>query len=239
MSSEQAAIAESATPKVKKTRSLKKHLVRRIIVLVVAAALIALAVWGGIRLFGGSGEASDVMTATVYMGSIVSKVSGEGLTRAKESASLTLISGGTVQEVFVKEGDHVEAGQQLYRVHSDTAQQAVADAQRQVNSCANELRKLEQAQTHLTVTAPFAGKLLDVTAPKVGDDISAGMKLATLVDDSQFTLVQYFSYAYANQIYVGQSARVSIPSSMVQIDGVVSHIYMVERISAPFPIRAL
>ena len=231
MSSEQTAAAVAA-PEEKKSHRPGKRLVRRIIVIVLIAALLALAVWGGIRLFGGEKEDDGVMTATVTVGSIVSTVSGEGLTRAKDSAALTLITGGTVQEVFVKEGDRVEAGQQLYRIRSDTAQQAVADAQRQVNSCANEIRKLEEAQTYLNVKAPFAGKLLDVTIPNVGDELSAGVKLATLVDDSRFTLVQYFSYAYADRIHVGQSARISIPSSMVQLDGVVTDIYMVDRISA-------
>lgn len=227
-----AAPAETAAPGAKKPNRPKKHILRKVIALLVTAALIGLAVWGGIRLFGKEKDANDVMTAFVSVDSIVSKVSGEGLTRAKDSASLTLISGGTVQEVFVKEGDAVEAGQQLYRIRSDTARQAVTDAQRQVDSCVKELQKLEQARQHLTVTAPFEGKLLDVSAPKVGDDVSVGTRLATLVDDSRLTLVQYFSYAYADKIRVGQSAQISIPASMTRIDGTVSQIHMVERISA-------
>lgn len=227
-----AAPAAPGTPDKKKKNRPKKHVVRKVIGLLIAAALIGLAVWGGIKLFGGEKDANDVMTAVVSVDSIVSKVSGEGLTRAKDSASLTLISGGTVQEVFVKEGDAVEAGQQLYRIRSDTARQAVTDAQRQVDNCMKELQKLEQARGHLTVTAPFEGKLLDVNAPKVGDDVNVGTRLATLVDDSYLTLVQYYSYAYADKISVGQSAQISIPASMTQIVGTVSQIHMVERISA-------
>ncbi len=42
--------------------------------------------------------------------------------------------------------------------------------------------------------APFAGRITDV-AVDVGDNVAAGTKLATLVDDSQMCLTQYFSYA--------------------------------------------
>ena len=226
-----AAPAAPVEPGLKKPRR-KKHILRKVIALVVTAAVIGLAVWGGMRLFRQEDSGPDVMTAFVDVGSITSKVSGEGLTRARESASLTLIAGGTVQEVYVKEGDVVQPGQKLYRIRGEAAQQAVTDAQRQVDACQRELRKLEEARSHLTVTAPFDGKLLNVTAPKVGDDVPMGTRLATLVDDSKFDLVQYFSYAYADQIHEGQSARISLPASMAQIEGTVREIHMVERISA-------
>ena len=89
---------------------------RNIIIAVIAAIVVGLLIWGGVKFFGSSGDNGEVMNAMVDTGSITSTVSGEGLTRAKESASLTLTTSGTVQDVYVKEGDKVEAGQQLYRI---------------------------------------------------------------------------------------------------------------------------
>ncbi len=108
----------------------KKHLVRNIILIVILAAVLALIVWGCMKFFGGSGDSGEVMNAYVDIGSITSTVSGDALSRAKDSASMTLTTSGTVQEIFVSEGDHVEAGQQLYKIQSDTAEDAVTQAKR-------------------------------------------------------------------------------------------------------------
>ena len=62
--------------------------------------------------------------------------------------------------------------------------------------------------------------------------MSSGTTLATLVDDSKMKLVQYYSYAYAKQIKAGQSASISIPSSMTTVTGTVSEVHMVDRISS-------
>ena len=222
---------ESTLPPKKASAKKKSHLVRNIIIAVIAAMIVGLLIWGGVKFFGSSGNDGEVMNAMVDTGSITSTVSGEGLTRAKESANLTLTTSGTVQDVYVKEGDKVEAGQQLYRITSESAENAVTSAQKDVESCMKELKKLEEAQANLTMRAPHGGKLLDVAAPTVGNDISSGTTVAKLADDSKLILKQYYSYAYASDINVGQSAEISIPSLMSTVKGKVSEIAMVERIS--------
>lgn len=227
------AAGNPAPPAPKKAAPKKKrHIIRNIIVGVILVALLGLAVWGCMKFFGGGEEEGEVMHAYVDIGSIISTVSGEGLTRAKDSANLTLTASGVVQDVFVSQGEHVEAGQQLYVIRSDAAQDAVSAARREVESCAEELQKLHDAQANLTVRAPHGGKLLEVQDLSVGDTVSKGETIATLVDDSKMKLTQYYSYAYAEEIKVGQPASISVPSTMTQIDGKVSEIYLVERISA-------
>ena len=220
------------TAPAKKPKKKKNHRVRNCIIAAVVIALVGLTIWAGTKFFGSSDGEGEVMTAFVNVGSVTSTVSGEGLTRAKDSANLTLTASGTVQEVFVKEGDHVEVGQALYRIKSDAAEDALTAARKSVEACQKELSKLYEAQANLTVKAPFAGKLLEVAAPKVGDSIGSGTTVAKLVDDSQLKLRQYYSYAYAKDITVGQSAEISIPALMSTVSGKVSEIHMVERISA-------
>lgn len=227
--------AEAEEKPAKKGPKKKKHLVRNIILIVIAALVLALIVWGCMKFFGGGGNQGDVMTAVVDVGSITSTVSGEGLTRAKDSANMTLTTAGTVQEIFVKEGDHVEAGQQLYKIKSDAAEEAVRAAQKELDDCGKELKKLQENRANLTVRAPHGGKVLfpeGAQKVKLGDNLGSGTLVATVVDDSKMKLRQYYSYAYAKQIKVGQSADISIPSAMASVKGTVSEIHMVERISA-------
>ena len=226
---------EEAPVQKKKVRPRKKHVVRKVVIGLILVAVVSGIAWGCMKFLGGGNQQGEVMTAVVEIGSITSTISGEGLTRAKNSATITLTTSGTVQEVYVKEGDRVEAGQQLYKIKSPTAEEAVITAQKEVDNCTKEMNKLQEAKSNLTVRAPFSGKLLlpaDSGEIKVGDDVSSGRTLATLVDDSKMRLRQYYSYAYAGKIKAGQSVSVSIPSSMTTIQGTVSEVHMVERISA-------
>ena len=82
----------------------------------------------------------------------------------------------------------------------------------------------------LNVYAPFSGKLQDVKIHK-GDVVMEGSELGTLIDDSKMRLKLYFSYGYENNIKVGQSARVSIPSSMSVVEGKVEAIEKVRKVT--------
>lgn len=226
---------EDDLPTKKKPARSKKRIVRVVVALVLVVAIVGGLVWGGMKFFGGKKDGGEVITAMVDTGSITSTVSGEGLMRAKESASLIVTTSGRVQDVYVKEGDTVEAGQQMYKIKSTAAEDAYTAAEKELNSCNKEMGKLQEAKANLTVRAPHAGKIqLSAEGPtvKVGDNVSSGTTIATLVDDSKMKLRQYYSYAYAKNIKVGQSADISIPSSMASVKGTVSEIHMVERISA-------
>ena len=219
-------------PEKKPAPKKPKHLVRKIVIGVILAVILLALLFAGWKFFGGSDENSEVMNAVVDLGTITSTVSGEGLTRAKESASLTLAVSGIVQDVYVQEGDVVKAGQKLYSVKSEASETAVAAARKEVDSCTEELHKLQEAEANLTVRAPHGGKLLEVAAIKKGDNVSAGTTVAKVADDSKMRLTQYFSYAYKDKIKTGQSVTVSVPSAMAELKGKVSAVHMVERISA-------
>lgn len=222
-----------ASPGPKKKKKNKKRIIKRIITWVLVLALLG----GGVfawKKFSGGGESgeSEYLTDFAYIGSITSTVSGSGVALAKNSGSLTLINGGLVKEVLVSEGELVTAGQQLYTVDSTKAEKTLADAQKQYNLALRELEEMRQAVNDPNVRAPFSGMLMDVAKLKAGDEITAGTRIATIVDDQTLTLSLYFSYAYENDIRVGQKAAISIPSAMAQVDGKVSEIHKVRRVSA-------
>jgi multidrug resistance efflux pump len=219
-----------APPPLKKRRS--KKTVRRIVTLSIVALVIAGIVFGMIQLFGKKDDKNkQILSDVVTRGSIQSTVTGSGVTKAKDSETITLGAGGTVLEVFVKDGDTVKIGDPLYTIDSTEAIAAMEDAQKQVNNYQKQLNKLLDAANYLTVTADYSGILINTTELKVGDTVTTGTKIATLVDDSKMKLVLYFNYAYINDIGIGQKATVSIPSTMNQLTGTVLEKNLVKKVT--------
>ncbi len=260
--------------------------------------------WAYRRFFAGRGEMNTAVPLTdfVQYGAITATVEGSGMTRAKNSETMIIAYGGSVQEVFVEEGDMVTAGQPLYVIDSEEARQAVADAEKgvttareavdrakegvrnaedsvrnaeegvttarervttaeegvvtaqdgvrtageavtaaqrdvetareRVANAERDLAKVREKLNDLQLKVPYTGKLLEVANLTPGDSLSEGAKVATLVDDTRFRLLQYYSYAYADEIKPGQTARVSIPSLMSELDGVVETVHMISRPTA-------
>ena len=202
-----------------------------IITLVVLAALAV----GGVFLYRfltkKDAVESQIQTAVAQISSIQSTVQGSGNAKAKESAAITLTQGGTVQAVYVTAGDPVTAGQPLYTIRSQDAEDEVTAAQEKVDNLQKDMNDLVKKANNLTVRAPFAGKLVEISEFQVGDDVADGAAVATLVNDKKLKLSLYFSYAYENDIAVGQSVSVSIPAVMDSFNGTVEKINKVSYIS--------
>ena len=232
------------TPTEPKRKSVKKKQSRRkirnaIVTLVVLGALGV----GGYFLYGFLNKEEEVntelQTAVADWSSIQSSVQGSGSARAKESAAITLTQSGTVQQLYVNAGDVVTAGQPLYTIFSQAAEDEVSTRQRDLQKAQDDLADLQREmsdlykqQNNLTVRAPFDGKIIDFTEFTEGLDIVKGATVCSLVNDRQLKLSLYFSYAYADEISVGQAVSVSIPAVMKTFDsGRVEKINKVHYIS--------
>lgn len=233
----------SSAPTPGKASSVKKKQNKRklrngIITVVVLAALGV----GGYFLYGFLNKTEEVntemQTAEANFGMIQSSVQGSGSARAKESAAITLTQSGVVQQLYVNAGDVVTAGQPLYTIFSQAAQDEVASrqadlqkAQEALADLQREMSDLYKQQNNLTVRAPFAGKIVEVSKFTEGLDVTKGAKVCTLVNDRQLKLSLYFSYAYEDTISVGQEVNVSIPAVMGSFTGKVETINKVHYIS--------
>ena len=221
-----------------KKKQNKRKLRNGIITVVVLAALGV----GGYFLYGFLNKTEEVntemQTAEASYGMIQSSVQGSGSARAKESAAITLTQSGVVQQLYVNAGDVVTAGQPLYTIFSQAAQDEVASrqadlqkAQEALADLQREMSDLYKQQNNLTVRAPFAGKIVEVSKFTEGLDVTKGAKVCTLVNDRQLKLSLYFSYAYEDTISVGQEVNVSIPAVMGSFTGKVETINKVHYIS--------
>ena len=94
-----------------------------------------------------------------------------------------------------------------------------------------QLSALNKDIAGLNLSAGYPGKLMETVTLNPGDTISKGTKVAVLADDTRLRLEQYYSYAYAGDLYVGQTVDVSIPALMASVPGRVEAVHMVSRIT--------
>ena len=221
--------APGSAPTPPKSKKKRKKTTRRIIALVLVIAL----GFGLYRHFGKKGSTGEqqVVTDTVMYGSITSTVEGSGMVKAKNSETITLATAGTVTDVFVTEGQQVMAGDPLFTYNSPAAEKEVRDAKADIEGYQKKLNAAYKDIAALTLTAPYAGKLLETVQLTVGDEVS-GQKVATLVDDTRMRLTQYYSYAYEGELYAGQTVQVSIPALMATVEGTVEKVHMVKRVTS-------
>lgn len=216
-----------------KWKAMPRKKRRRIVRWTVILLVLALAGGGLYKLLGGKkqeGE-SQVITDEVRYGSITSKVEGSGLTRAKNSETITLTTTGTVMDVLVAEGDIVTAGTPLFTIDSPAAQTAVDRAKDKVEGLQKNLNQAQKDIAGLNLAAGYPGKLMDIVTLNPGDSITKGQKVAVLADDTRLRLTQYYSYAYAGELSVGQTVDVSVPVLMSTLPGTVEAVHMVSRIT--------
>ena len=231
-----AEIMPQGTPQVpKKTR--RKFPIKRAVALVVAAAVVVGGGFGIKTLFF-QNETQTALTETTTYGSLSTVIEGTGTTMPADSVTYTTASTTEITGVYVSAGDTVEAGDLLYTQDDseldeeiEEYQDELTELQNTLSDASDQLSELNERLSDLKVTAPFSGRITDVTV-RTGDTVGSGTKLATLVDDSKMTLTQYFSYAYEDQVYVGMKAGVSIASLMTTLDGTVTEIKKVDRVTA-------
>ncbi|MBQ5523697.1 MAG: HlyD family efflux transporter periplasmic adaptor subunit [Oscillospiraceae bacterium] len=224
--SENNGFPEQKTPQKKRKRFPKKAVIAVLCLLVAGAGIAAL-----VKFLDNKKPEEEILREMVSRGAITSTVEGSGAVVAKNSDSVTILSSGQVMEVFVSEGDFVTAGTPLFLVKSAEAEERVNQEMKTVSNYQKQLSALYAASQDLNVRADYSGKLQDVEMIHVGDTVSKGMRIATLVDDSRMRLSLYFSYAYENEVYPGQVASISVPAMASQLTGQVEEIHKVEYIS--------
>ncbi len=213
----------------KMPRKKRRRIVRWFIILLILAAA-GVGAWKFLSQKNSGGE-TEVLTDVVQYGAITATVDGNGLTKAKDSETITIATTGTVSEVYVNEGDTVEPGTALFVIDSDAARSAVDKARQDVLGYEKQLNTLLKDAAGLNLAAGYAGKLMEVQDLNPGDEIAKGQKVAVLADDTRLRLTQYYSYAYEGMISQGQKMDVSIPALMSSIPGTVEAVHMVSRIT--------
>lgn len=151
----------------------------------------------------------------------------EGVTRAQQGVTDAERNVSTVEKNIPKAEKAVaDAEKQV-----TAAEREVTKAQDHVTELTRELSDLKLQSSQLTITAPFSGKIIKVETYRAGDKLGKDVTLAILANDKKLRVTLYFSYAYEDQIQVGQSAQISVPAMMFTTTGKVEAIQKVNYIT--------
>ena len=225
----EAVIPESSVKKARSTARKKK--IRRLIVWLVVLALLGGGGWFGYQRFKPKEAEKEALTDFATVGSITSKVEGSGLTKAKDSRTISITTAGTLIELLVEEGQQVMAGDPLFTIDSPAAETAVQSAKNRVDRVNKQIADIRKDQAGLNLAPTFGGKLVETIKLNPGDKVGSCTKIATIIDDSVMRLTQYYSYAYEGMITKGMAVDVSISALMTSVPGTVSDVRYVDRIT--------
>lgn len=192
-----------------------------------------------------------IVSGTVGFGQLGTTITGSGSTTSAETQSVVAASNAEVLSVHVTAGETIEAGQLLY-IQDDSAidtsietiqtqidtynetisgyQDVISDYNSTISGYNEDIADYRQDMADAVVYAPFDGKVTDITV-SIHDNVSNSGKLCQLTSSNSLDVVLYFSYAYEDEIFVGQDATVSIPAQMLSLDGKVTKISKVEYIT--------
>ena len=233
------------SPPPKKTNAAKRKRRRKTVKLIIgltALVLVVLGIVGGMYWLFTREKPVHYVTETVSRGLLETAVQGWGYIRPVESADIAVLNKGRVKESYFFMGDMVFEDDLLFVLDSEELDneieelyKKIADIQVKIDKVEEELTTLmgdeAERQANLTVKAPFRGQLIEAASLKTGDYVSSGEKVGLLVDDNNLKLSLYFSYAYENDISIGQAVDISIPVAMTLVSGQVSQINKIRRIS--------
>lgn len=218
--------------KMNKTQKKVSKKVKRIIGVVVLVAVVVGAVMLVKNVLAGQKQVAEGGGTSVSMrGRLETFVSGYGSVVPKDKSELGKNTKGKVTEVSVKTGDIVKPGQVIFKVDPSDAQKDLDAAMSELDAAVASVSDAQKSIENLNIRAPFDGKIVKLEKLKAGQQLSNGSAFATIVDDKLMKLPLYFSYTYIDKMKVGMGASVSIPSSMSSVQGSVSAIERVKKIS--------
>lgn len=175
-----------------------------------------------LRLFGGIlGVIAIVAVLTVIFNQRQTQAASYDGTIAADTYVVGAAYGGTVSEQFVKDGDSVAVGDDLFTIQSVQLQQDLANGLEVTSSDAYSVDKKDGT---LTYKATVAGLVTDLQA-QLGNALSGGTPFARItVADSQFVEANYLlspgDYA---RVQAGATAKILLPNNQT-ITGTVSTI---------------
>lgn len=210
-------------------RKKKKLTKKQIILLSTGAVVLCVGVYFLVDLF--TEEELAAVTGEITYGSLSQDISGTGTTTPADSVTYSLPSSeADVTGWYVEAGDTVEEGDLLFEQDDSEVDEIIAEYEYEIleyeieiDEARESLSEAQEGLAGLTVTAPFSGRVTDITV-EAGDSVSNGMTLAYIVDTSAMEITQYFSYIYEAEIYEGMEATVSVPDSALSLTGTVTDI---------------
>jgi HlyD family secretion protein len=198
-----------------------------LIVVVVLALLLVLP-----RLLGLRRAASDnsgYETYTLTRGDMTVTLSGSGtLSPADEYTIRPLISGDILSAPF-EEGDIVSKNEVLYTVDSADVRGSIEQAENNLADAERSYKRALETRDDLNMKAGGGGLVTEMNV-EIGDTVTAGQPLATVINSETMTFTALFQKDFAEGIHVGDSADVTLSDTFETYSGTVTDVSPVDTV---------
>lgn len=147
-----------------------------LIVLVVVAALVVVGLILAQGMAARRAEASTYKTVTVQTGDITKTVTSTGTLQAQDTITLSTVGGVKLNEVLVKVGDAVKAGQPIASLDSAALGQTASKLNSDITQLSAQLSRMNGQTAPDEIKSPVDGRVMQIYAQKGGNaaDIIAG-----------------------------------------------------------------
>ncbi len=150
----------------------KKHGKHRVLFIVLGCILAVILIGGFACSQWATSTLSSIQTVTVEQGTFQATVQGKGNLEAAQSSVAASSVDGTVDQVMVREGDTVQAGDVLYTVKNDDLDSQVLQAKASLDQANNQVTEA-QNQLNVAQATPSVQTTQDADGNMVEVDTSA------------------------------------------------------------------
>ncbi|MCD7749420.1 MAG: HlyD family efflux transporter periplasmic adaptor subunit [Oscillospiraceae bacterium] len=216
--------------------AVKKKRVRRTIIILLVVAVVLVAAVLILRQYVtenyGTSSESEIETAEVTTGSIISTVSGSGTLTSDDVEEVTIPSSVSISTYYVSEEDTVEEGDVLATVDTDSVLEALADVQTQLDELDEELEEASEDAVSSTLTSSVSGRVKVIYA-EVDDDVSSvmyeyGALMILSLDGYMAVDIETTDYAVGDSVTVVDSDGDSYTGTVSAVSAGVTTILLTD-----------
>ena len=212
--------AVSTKVKGKKKKKITKKRV------VIAIIILGIAVFAGYKLLGpdeGIEVVSQGFEDVVSRQDIEVTVSSTATLKPADKYSITSAVKGTVLECTFEKGDIVNEGDILYKIDASDMENTIKRAEISYNKVYKSYLETMKLLEDLNVKADDAGTITKMYV-KVGDEVSAGSKIADVRNSDIMTLTIPFNSSDAKNINIGDKGIVTLNNTFEKLECVVTDV---------------
>lgn len=205
---------------------MKKKYVKLIII---GAVAIVIGVIAYILLNGNNKKATETTNTseveyTVAKGNLVVSVSESGSVNPEDKRLIKSEINGTVDKIYVKEGDVVNKDQLIVSLESDAAsgnENEINTIKLNIEKTQRDLNDLYNSKSSLNIYASISGVVSNLDLD-VQDSVSKGTKLATIKDTNNSYIEVYYIKDNFDKVSIGDSASLFMSKYFTTVTGTVT-----------------